>query len=166
MQKQTYENEKKKITSDLACVLNDPSVVIVSDWLKVRGTLRNWTRLWAILKPGLLLLYRGPNSTVRDQFDSTWTRSSFLPLLLFLWPSRMLFGSVLLYSPPVKVSEIIHIDIGYYYRIVHFNSYGTSFETIRVLFQNLASIRQINLDIKGNNIRCSTFQFYSIIVRN
>nr|ACI90348.1 oxysterol-binding protein-like protein [Philodina roseola] len=53
---------QKKVTLDIAVVLKDPAVVIVSDWLKVRGTLRYWTRLWAILKPGLLLLYRGPAS--------------------------------------------------------------------------------------------------------
>ncbi|CAF2906428.1 unnamed protein product [Rotaria sp. Silwood2] len=62
MQKQSYQCAKKRITSELANVLKDSSVVIVSDWLKVRGTLRDWTKLWAILKPGLMLLYRNPPS--------------------------------------------------------------------------------------------------------
>ncbi|CAF3708692.1 unnamed protein product [Adineta steineri] len=67
MQKQSYENAKKKITSELDYILKDPSVVIVSDWLKVRGTLRDWTKLWAVLKPGLMLLYRNPPS-----MDGVW----------------------------------------------------------------------------------------------
>ncbi|CAF0732153.1 unnamed protein product [Rotaria sordida] len=62
LQKQSYQSAKKRITSELANVLKDSSVVIVSDWLKVRGTLRDWTKLWAILKPGLMLLYRNPPS--------------------------------------------------------------------------------------------------------
>ncbi|UJR10071.1 hypothetical protein I4U23_014293 [Adineta vaga] len=62
LQKQSYENAKKRITSELDYILRDPSIVIVSDWLKVRGTLRDWTKLWAILKPGYLLLYRNPIS--------------------------------------------------------------------------------------------------------
>ncbi|CAF4045306.1 unnamed protein product, partial [Rotaria magnacalcarata] len=62
MKKQSYQSAKKRITSELANVLKDSSVVIVSDWLKVRGTLRDWTKLWAILKPGLMLLYRNPPS--------------------------------------------------------------------------------------------------------
>jgi hypothetical protein len=64
MKKQSYQSAKKRITSELANVLKDSSVVIVSDWLKVRGTLRDWTKLWAILKPGLMLLYRNPPSKV------------------------------------------------------------------------------------------------------
>jgi oxysterol-binding protein-related protein 8 len=64
MQKQSYQSAKKRITTELANVLKDSSVVIVSDWLKVRGTLRDWTKLWAILKPGLMLLYRSPPSKV------------------------------------------------------------------------------------------------------
>jgi hypothetical protein len=64
MQKQSYQTAKKRITSELATVLKDSSVVIVSDWLKVRGTLRDWTKLWAILKPGLMLIYRSPPSKV------------------------------------------------------------------------------------------------------
>ncbi|CAF0752138.1 unnamed protein product [Rotaria sp. Silwood1] len=62
MKKQSYQSAKKRITSELANVLKDSSVVIVSDWLKVRGTLRDWTKLWAVLKPGLMLLYRNPPS--------------------------------------------------------------------------------------------------------
>lgn len=64
MQRQSYRNAKRRITSEIDYILNDPSVVIVSDWLKVRGTLRDWTKLWAVLKPGLMLLYRSPTSGV------------------------------------------------------------------------------------------------------
>ena len=64
MQKQSYENTKKYIASELEYILKDPSIVVVSDWLKVRGTLRDWTKLWAVLKPGYMLLYRSPISMV------------------------------------------------------------------------------------------------------
>ena len=80
MKKQSYQSAKKRITSELANVLKDPSVVIVSDWLKVRGTLRDWTKLWAILKPGLMLLYRNPPSKVCSS-------SVFFLLKIYVLPS-------------------------------------------------------------------------------
>ncbi|CAF0861310.1 unnamed protein product [Adineta ricciae] len=67
LQKQSYENAKKHIASELEYILKDPSIVVVSDWLKVRGTLRDWTKLWAVLKPGYMLLYRSPIS-----MDGVW----------------------------------------------------------------------------------------------
>ena len=42
----------------------DQSIIVLADWLKVRGTLKGWTKLWCILKPGLLLLYRSPKAKV------------------------------------------------------------------------------------------------------
>lgn len=30
--------------------------------LQVRGTLKSWTKLWCVLKPGLLLLYKSPKT--------------------------------------------------------------------------------------------------------
>lgn len=33
---------------------------MLADWLKVRGTLKSWTKLWCVLKPGLLLIYKTP----------------------------------------------------------------------------------------------------------
>uniref|UniRef100_A0AAY4C5P6 Oxysterol-binding protein n=1 Tax=Denticeps clupeoides TaxID=299321 RepID=A0AAY4C5P6_9TELE len=45
---------------ELFRALKDPSVVIMSDWLKIRGTLKSWTKLWCVLKPGVLLIYKSP----------------------------------------------------------------------------------------------------------
>ncbi|XP_070560037.1 oxysterol-binding protein-related protein 8-like isoform X3 [Ptychodera flava] len=57
-QKKNYRREKKRATKELLSSLKDPSVVVLSGWLKVRGTLKGWTKLWCVLKPGLLLIYK------------------------------------------------------------------------------------------------------------
>ncbi|XP_046589056.1 oxysterol-binding protein-related protein 8 isoform X3 [Neodiprion lecontei] len=59
-QRKNYRMEKKRVANELLSSLKDPTVVVMSDWLKVRGTLKSWTKLWCILKPGLLLLYKNP----------------------------------------------------------------------------------------------------------
>uniref|UniRef100_A0A8D0GAH4 Oxysterol-binding protein n=1 Tax=Sphenodon punctatus TaxID=8508 RepID=A0A8D0GAH4_SPHPU len=60
VQKKNYRQEKKRATKQLFSALKDPSVVITADWLKIRGTLKSWTRLWCVLKPGVLLIYKTP----------------------------------------------------------------------------------------------------------
>ncbi|TRY77596.1 hypothetical protein DNTS_024420, partial [Danionella cerebrum] len=62
VQKQNYRQEKKRVAKELFSALKDPSVVIMSNWLKIRGTLKSWTKLWCILKPGILLIYKTPGS--------------------------------------------------------------------------------------------------------
>jgi hypothetical protein len=57
-QRKNYCREKKRVANELLSSLKDPSVIVLADWLKVRGTLKSWTKLWCILKPGLLLLYK------------------------------------------------------------------------------------------------------------
>lgn len=52
VQKKNYRQEKKRAAKELFSALKDPSVVIMSDWLKIRGTLKSWTKLWCALKPG------------------------------------------------------------------------------------------------------------------
>ncbi|XP_037694732.1 oxysterol-binding protein-related protein 5 isoform X2 [Choloepus didactylus] len=52
--------EKKRATRQLLSALTDPSVVIMADSLKIRGTLKSWTKLWCVLKPGVLLIYKTP----------------------------------------------------------------------------------------------------------
>lgn len=59
-QRKNYRREKKRVASELLNSLQDPAVVVLADWLKVRGTLKSWTKLWCVLKPGLLLLYKSP----------------------------------------------------------------------------------------------------------
>lgn len=67
-QRKHYRKEKKRVANEVATSLTDPSVVVLADWLKVRGTLNFWTKLWCILKPGLLLLYKTPKLKVRIFF--------------------------------------------------------------------------------------------------
>ncbi|XP_076861792.1 oxysterol-binding protein-related protein 5 isoform X2 [Brachyhypopomus gauderio] len=62
VQKKNYRQEKKRATKELFSALKDPSVVIMSNWLKIRGTLKSWTKLWCALKPGVLLIYKGQSS--------------------------------------------------------------------------------------------------------
>uniref|UniRef100_A0A0R3RXB9 Oxysterol-binding protein n=1 Tax=Elaeophora elaphi TaxID=1147741 RepID=A0A0R3RXB9_9BILA len=57
-QKREYRDEKKRVTRELLTTLHDPTIVVMADWLKVRGTLRKWNRYFCILKPGLLLVYK------------------------------------------------------------------------------------------------------------
>ncbi|XP_057581658.1 oxysterol-binding protein-related protein 5 isoform X3 [Hippopotamus amphibius kiboko] len=59
-QKESYRQEKKRATKQLLSALTDPSVVIMADSLKIRGTLKSWTKLWCVLKPGVLLIYKTP----------------------------------------------------------------------------------------------------------
>ncbi|XP_006861097.1 PREDICTED: oxysterol-binding protein-related protein 5 [Chrysochloris asiatica] len=59
-QKENYRQEKKRATRQLFSALTDPSVVIMADSLKIRGTLKSWTKLWCVLKPGVLLIYKMP----------------------------------------------------------------------------------------------------------
>ncbi|XP_062526977.1 oxysterol-binding protein-related protein 8 isoform X1 [Bombyx mori] len=61
-QRQNYRREKKRAASALLHSIEDPSVVVLADWLKVRGSLKSWTKLWCVLKPGLLLLYKSPKA--------------------------------------------------------------------------------------------------------
>uniref|UniRef100_A0A0N5AXN0 PH domain-containing protein n=1 Tax=Syphacia muris TaxID=451379 RepID=A0A0N5AXN0_9BILA len=57
-QKREYKDEKKRVIAEMAAALRDPTVVIMADWLKVRGTLRKWKRYYCVLVPGLFVIYR------------------------------------------------------------------------------------------------------------
>ncbi|KAI8130644.1 Oxysterol-binding protein-related protein 8 [Lucilia cuprina] len=61
-QRKNYRREKKRVASELLNSLQDPAVIVLADWLKVRGTLKSWTKLWCVLKPGLLLIYKSPKT--------------------------------------------------------------------------------------------------------
>ncbi|CAN9498790.1 unnamed protein product [Ophioblennius macclurei] len=61
VQKENYRQEKKRAAKELSTALKDPSV-IMSDWLKIRGSLKSWTKLWCALKPGVLLIYKTPKA--------------------------------------------------------------------------------------------------------
>nr|XP_023692546.1 oxysterol-binding protein-related protein 8 isoform X2 [Paramormyrops kingsleyae] len=68
VQKKNYREEKKRATKELLSTITDPSVIVMSDWLKIRGTLKSWTKLWCVLKPGVLLIYKTHKS---DQWVGT-----------------------------------------------------------------------------------------------
>ncbi|XP_023788206.1 oxysterol-binding protein-related protein 8 isoform X3 [Cyanistes caeruleus] len=68
VQKKNYREEKKRATKELLSTITDPSVIVMADWLKIRGTLKSWTKLWCVLKPGVLLLYKTPKN---DQWVGT-----------------------------------------------------------------------------------------------
>ncbi|GAB1598485.1 Hypothetical predicted protein [Argonauta hians] len=58
VQKKNYRSQKKQVARELLTTLSDPSVIILADWLKIRGSLKSWAKLWCVLKPGLLILYK------------------------------------------------------------------------------------------------------------
>ncbi|XP_021120103.1 oxysterol-binding protein-related protein 5 isoform X2 [Heterocephalus glaber] len=69
-QKENYRQEKKRATKQLFSALTDPSVVIMADSLKIRGTLKSWTKLWCVLKPGVLLIYKTPKGPKGESVGS------------------------------------------------------------------------------------------------
>ena len=73
VQKKYYRNQKKQATRELLSALKDSSVIVLADRLKVRGTLKSWTKLWCVLKPGLLVLYKS-----EKQKSSQWVGTVLL----------------------------------------------------------------------------------------
>ncbi|XP_043942796.1 oxysterol-binding protein-related protein 8-like [Protopterus annectens] len=62
VQKENYREKKKKAGKKFYNIFNDPSCTLMEDWLKIRGTLKKWTKLWCDLKPGALLIYKNPKN--------------------------------------------------------------------------------------------------------
>ena len=52
------------LDSKVMCLFSPQSIIVLADWLKVRGSLKRWTKLWCVLKPGLLLIYRSQKTKV------------------------------------------------------------------------------------------------------
>jgi len=57
-QRKTYRKEKKRVEKELLSTFKDETIIVLADWLKIRGSWKSWTKLWCVLKPGLLLLYK------------------------------------------------------------------------------------------------------------
>lgn len=72
-QKRNYRSQKKQAARELLSSLKDPAVIVIADWLKIRGTLKSWTKLWCVLKPGLLILYKS-----EKQKSSHWVGTVLL----------------------------------------------------------------------------------------
>ena len=49
-QKENYLTEKKRITNDMLTIMRDETIIVLADWLKIRGSLKNWIKLYVILK--------------------------------------------------------------------------------------------------------------------
>ncbi|XP_028417007.1 oxysterol-binding protein-related protein 8-like isoform X2 [Dendronephthya gigantea] len=56
--KKSYKHEKRRMAKKVTSTMLDPAVIILSSWLKIRGTLKNWARFWCLVKPGALIIYR------------------------------------------------------------------------------------------------------------
>ena len=70
-QKKFYRQEKKKAAQEIMLALNDPSVEMMANFLKVRTTLKSWVKLYCVLKPGLLVLYRSQKTNKSSQWVGT-----------------------------------------------------------------------------------------------
>ncbi|EDO35914.1 predicted protein, partial [Nematostella vectensis] len=58
--KKSYRLEQKKRTKELSIAIKDPSVIILSSYLKIRGSLKGWAKFWCVVKPGMLIIYKSP----------------------------------------------------------------------------------------------------------
>lgn len=56
--KENYLTEKKRITNDMLTIMREESIIVLADWLKIRGSLKNWIKVYVVLKPGIMLLYK------------------------------------------------------------------------------------------------------------
>ena len=63
-QRKNYAKQKKRVGKELLSTFKDQSIIVLADWLKIRGSLKSWTKLWCIIKPGLLLIYRSQKAKV------------------------------------------------------------------------------------------------------
>ena len=61
-----YHKQKKKVISDLFSTIEDINDV-KSGWLKVRVSLKRWTKLWFIVKPGFLLAFSSEDLSKKNQ---------------------------------------------------------------------------------------------------
>ncbi|XP_048585606.1 oxysterol-binding protein-related protein 8 isoform X2 [Nematostella vectensis] len=62
--KKSYRLEQKKRTKELSIAIKDPSVIILSSYLKIRGSLKGWAKFWCVVKPGMLIIYKSPKHGV------------------------------------------------------------------------------------------------------
>lgn len=56
--KKIYQQEKKKLAEQLLSTLNDPTVILLADWLKVRTSFKAWSKVYCELRPGVLVIYK------------------------------------------------------------------------------------------------------------
>ncbi|XP_055900549.1 oxysterol-binding protein-related protein 8-like isoform X2 [Biomphalaria glabrata] len=56
--KKSYRSQKKEVAREIMNSASDQSFVLMADWLKVRGTLKGWSKLWCVCKPAMLIIYK------------------------------------------------------------------------------------------------------------
>jgi hypothetical protein len=58
VRKQTYKIQKKKANKEFSTAIKDKTVIILSSWLKIRGSLKSWAKYWCVVKPEVLMIYK------------------------------------------------------------------------------------------------------------
>ena len=48
--KKAYQAQKKKLAEQLLSTVNDPTMILLADWLKVRALPRTWMKFWCELR--------------------------------------------------------------------------------------------------------------------
>lgn len=64
------------MADELISAIQDPTIVVMSDWLKVRTTLKQWNKYWCELRPGSLYLYKNQ----KTHKSSNWIGSVMLKM--------------------------------------------------------------------------------------
>jgi hypothetical protein len=120
-QKENYLVEKKKITNDILTIMRDERIILLADWLKIRGSFKNWIKLYCILKPGILQLFKS-DKTKPGQWVGTIVLNScqliqrpskkhgfcfklFHPLERSIWASKV---SVFIIKPKLNVFSTLN----------------------------------------------------------
>ena len=62
--KKSYRSQKKEVAREVMNSASDKSIVLMADWLKVRGTLKGWTKLWCVCRPAMLVIYKSEKMKV------------------------------------------------------------------------------------------------------
>eukprot|EP01136_Pigoraptor_vietnamica_P039828 Opistho-1_new@11048 len=58
LKKKEYRKEKRMRMENVLMNLADDSANMMSGWIKVRGSLKQWTKYYAIVRPGVLVYFR------------------------------------------------------------------------------------------------------------
>lgn len=56
-QRKSYRKEKKRVASELLNSLQDPAVIVLADWLKVRGTLKRYKLKKRSITNGIISIF-------------------------------------------------------------------------------------------------------------
>lgn len=114
--RKNYRREKKKLADELISAIQDPTIVVMSDWLKVRTTLKQWNKYFCELRPGSLYLYKSQ----KTHKSSNWIGSVMLKMCeLIERPSKKngfcfkLFHPLEhpIWSPKVRVEDSFYLDL-------------------------------------------------------